>query len=252
DDDGGQSSDDDGDDDGNVFSGSERVQLPMSSPNKNLDFECPDCKDETTPKTFESKRKLKDHRQDFHSNKCRVRLPDSKEPMEVPRANGCFACPLCDKKIKVARGLKKHIKRNNCHEKTDDDVESIHLDEETDDEVEPINFDEKNDHEATSERASLQDLNVNDEPIVPSKRSLDELILTACGQLDGSNREKKKTLLFVEGYELSPVSLSTKAGTNYTLLAHESILGELSTDGPVEVTVDPSLLLRNPENTFCS
>ncbi|KAF8952352.1 hypothetical protein BGZ46_003504 [Entomortierella lignicola] len=142
--------------------------------------------------------------------------------------------------------MKKHIEKKSCQEKTDDEVA-----------LRWTGFQEKIGNEVKCkptgyEPAGLQDKNINEVSSIPSKRSLDKMVLTACGQLDGSDREKKKALLFMEGYELSLVSLTAKSGVNYFLLAHDSILGKLSTDSQVVVTVDPKLLFKNPEKNLCS
>ncbi|KAF9896879.1 hypothetical protein BX616_006577, partial [Lobosporangium transversale] len=72
------------------------------------------------------------------------------------------------------------------------------------------------------------------------------------GQLDATDHEKKKTLLFTECFELAPISLITKSGVNHTLLGHVPILDELSADSPVALTVASTQLYKNQDKPFCS
>ncbi|ORY88927.1 hypothetical protein BCR41DRAFT_25610 [Lobosporangium transversale] len=122
----------------------------MDSHEENQAHQCMDCEGK-----FSSKKHLKDHRDDYHSEECCVSLPNTQGfdlPHRIHRVDGHFTCPLCQRKIRTTRGMKSHIKLRRCQGKADDEGD---------------------------ESAGSQETG----PATPlsSKRTFEEMVFTACG-----------------------------------------------------------------------
>ncbi|KAF9899216.1 hypothetical protein EC991_009283, partial [Linnemannia zychae] len=86
---------------------------------------------------------------------------------------------------------------------------------------------------------------------ISQKRGFEELVLTACHQVEGSSRDKKRALFAVEDLGLTPIILQTETGIDRVVLAHRSGCQVLPTETTLRIIFDPTLRPMSTRQMQC-
>ncbi|KAF9409903.1 hypothetical protein BGZ76_005597 [Entomortierella beljakovae] len=187
-------------------------------------FSCPKC---TCPQ-FPTEGKLSVHIREYHSEKCKVRFPGSSGFTKVYRINDTFICPQCFAEITTTSGMTKHA-RSSCPGG-----------------AEPL------DQGGEIEKPVIisKDQGLPSQTVVETghQPSFNDTALSACGELNASENDKKRALSLVDYLGLVPFTLKDPLGNDQAAFTNEPALKKLCLKGASEFATSINPVFKPKES----